>query len=70
MGFWPQAKNGGIMSKISWKSLYENFKAVYPRLGKSSVSFRPAGYMSITVFFEDGSRMMYDDLRKKAYVVG
>lgn len=58
------------MSKISWESLYENFKSIYPRLSRSSVSFRPAGYMSISVYFEDGTRMVYDDFRKKAYVVG
>lgn len=53
------------MSKISWESLYENFKSIYPRLSRSSVYFRPFGYMSILVYFEDGMRMVYDDLRKQ-----
>lgn len=55
------------MSKISWESLYENFKSIYPR---SSVYFRPFGYMSILVYFEDGMRMVYDDLRKQAHITG
>lgn len=56
------------MSKISWESLYENFKSIYPRLSRSSVYFRPFGYMSILVYFEDGMRMVYDDLRKQAHM--
>ena len=57
-----------IMSKISWESLYENFKSIYPRLSRSSVYFRPFGYMSIVVYFENGMKMVYDDLRKQAYI--
>lgn len=57
-----------IMSKISWESLYENFKSIYPRLSRSSVYFRPFGYMSIVVYFEDGMKMVYDDLRKQAHI--
>lgn len=70
VGFWPQVKNGGIMSKISWENLYENFKSIYPRLSRSSVYFRPSGYMSIIVYFEDGMKMVYDDLKKQAYITG
>ena len=56
------------MSKISWESLYENFKSIYPRLSRLSVYFRPFGYMSIVAYFEDGMKMIYDDLRKQAYI--
>ena len=71
VGFWPRAKKmEEIMSKISWDSLYENFKSIYPRLSRSSVYFRPFGYMSILVYFEDGMRMVYDDLRKQAHITG
>lgn len=67
--FWPLAKKmEEIMSKISWESLYENFKSIYPRLSRSSVYFRPFGYMSIVVYFENGMKMVYDDLRKQAYI--
>ena len=68
VGFWPRAKMEEIMSKISWESLYENFKSIYPRLSRSSVYFRPFGYMSIVVYFEDGMKMIYDDLRKQAHI--
>lgn len=56
------------MSKISWENLYENFKSIYPRLSRSSVCFRPFGHMSIVVYFEDGMKMVYDDLRKQARI--
>ena len=58
------------MNKISWESLYENFKSIYPRLSRSSVYFRPNGYMRIAVYFEDGMKMVYDDLQKHAYIIG
>lgn len=66
--FGHEQKMEGIMSKISWESLYENFKSIYPRLSRSSVYFRPFGYMSIVVYFEDGMKMVYDDLRKQAHI--
>ena len=68
VGFWPRVKMEEIMSKISWESLYENFKSIYPRLSRSSIYFRPFGYMSIVVYFEDGMKMVYDDLRKQAHI--
>ena len=69
VGFWTREKKmEEIMSKISWESLYENFKSIYPRLSRSSVYFRPFGYMSIVVYFENGMKMVYDDLRKQAYI--
>lgn len=58
------------MSKLTWDNVYEHFKSVYPKLGKMSVRFCPNGYMSIKVFLEDGTRMIYDDLKKQARIVG
>ena len=66
--FGHERKMEEIMSKISWESLYENFKSIYPRLSRSSIYFRPFGYMSIVVYFEDGMKMVYDDLRKQAHI--
>lgn len=57
------------MSRTSWEELYANFKKLYPRLSKSSVRFRPYGYMSILIFFTDGMKMVYDDLIKQAQVM-
>lgn len=57
------------MSKLTWENVYEHFKAVYPRLGKMAVHFCPDGYMTIKVFLADGTRMIYDDLKKRARMV-
>lgn len=57
------------MSKLTWDNVYENFKAVYPKLGRMSVYFRPSGYMTIMVRLADGTNMVYDDLKKQAKMV-
>lgn len=57
------------MSKVTWENVYEHFKSVYPRLGKMAVHFCPGGYMTIKVFLADGTKIVYDDLKKKAMMV-
>lgn len=54
------------MPKITWDDLYTNFKSIYPNLGRQALRFQPYGYMMILVYLTDGSRMIYDDLRKQA----
>ena len=54
------------MPKITWDDLYTNFKSIFPNLGRQSLRFQPYGYMMILVYLTDGSRMIYDDLRKQA----
>jgi hypothetical protein len=58
------------MSKLTWENVYEHFKSVYPKLGKMSTYFCPDGYMSIKVLLDDGTKMIYDDLKKQARIVG
>lgn len=55
--------------KVTWRDVFDHFKAVYPTLAKSAKDFRPHDYMSIVVYFEDGSKMMYDDVRKRAKLI-
>lgn len=52
--------------KVTWKDIFENFKSVYPRLSKEAQDYRPYNYMSIIIYLEDGSRVVYDDLMKRA----
>ena len=54
------------MSKLTWDNVYERFKSVYPKLGKMSVRFVPCDYMMIVVYLSDGTKMIYDDLKKQA----
>lgn len=57
------------MGQVSWQSIYENFKAVYPNLGRRAVHFCPAGYMTIQVSLTDGTKMVYDGQRKRTQIV-
>ncbi len=50
----------------SWREIYNNFKVIYPKLSKKSTYFCPHKYMSILIYFTDGTKMVYDDVRKQA----
>ena len=54
------------MPKITWDDLYNNFKSIYPNLGRQSLRCQPYVYMMFLEYLTDGSRMIYDDLRKQA----
>ena len=47
------------------REMYENFKSLYPNLSRRAVGYRPCGYLSITIWFEDGVKMVYDDVKKQ-----
>lgn len=49
----------------SWNEMYRNFKSLYPNLCKKAVDYRPYGYMTIIVWFNDGTKMKYDDSNKR-----
>lgn len=55
--------------KVSWRDIFDNFKTVYPTLSKNARDFRPHDYMSIIVYFRDGSQMIYDDVRKRGKLI-
>lgn len=55
-----------VKRKVTWKDIFENFKAVYPNLSKGAKDFKPYNYMSIVVYLPDGSQVVYDDLMKRA----
>ena len=55
-----------MKNTYSYKDIFENFKSVYPRLSKAAQDYRPYNYMSIVIYLEDGSRVVYDDLMKRA----
>ena len=41
-------------------------RKVYPRLSKEAQDYRPYNYMSIVVYLEDGTKVIYDDMAKRA----
>lgn len=72
-GFLARSKKEVIFTnekrKVTWKDIFENFKSVYPRLSKEAQDYRPYNYMSIVIYLEDGSRVVYDDLMKRARIL-
>ena len=64
---------GGILMSIkrevTWKDVFNHFKERYPNLSKGVVDYRPYDYMTIVVYFADGSMMTYDDIKKMAKTV-
>ena len=55
-----------IKRKVTWKDIFNNFKSIYPRLSKEAQDYRPYNYMSIVVHLEDGTKVIYDDVAKRA----
>lgn len=55
--------------KISWKSVYRDFKQHYPNLSRETVHFRPYSYLTILLYFRDGMIATYDYTAKKATVL-
>lgn len=55
-----------VKRKVTWKDIFNNFKSVYPRLSKEAQDYRPYNYMSIVVYLEDGTKVIYDDMAKRA----
>ena len=51
--------------KVTFTDVYEDFKAKLPNLSKGAAYWKPNGYLSIQIFFWDGSQMIYDYLCKK-----
>ena len=55
-----------VKRKVTWKDIFDNFKSVYPRLSKEAQDYRPYNYMSIVVYLADGTKVVYDDMVKRA----
>lgn len=55
-----------MTQKIMFSDIYKDFKIRLPNLSKRAIYWKPRDYLSITVYFEDGSQVVYDYLHKKA----
>lgn len=55
--------------QVTWKDIFNNFKTVYTNLSKGVADYRPYDYMTIVVYFRDGSQMIYDDVRKRGKLI-
>ena len=55
-----------VKRKVTWKDIFNNFKSVNPRLSKEARDYRPYNYMSIVIYLTDGTKVVYDDMAKRA----
>ena len=55
-----------VKRKVTWKDIFNNFKSAYPRLSKEARDYRPYNYMSIVIYLTDGTKVVYDDMAKRA----
>ena len=55
-----------VKRKVTWKDIFDNFKTLYPTLARRIADYRPHDYMSIIVWLDDGTAVIYDDTAKRA----
>lgn len=52
--------------EITWREIYREFQQKLPTLSKQALDYRPADFMTIAVYLKDGSRVLYDGMKKCA----
>lgn len=55
--------------KVTWLEIYRDFQSRFPRLSKKAVHFQANGYMSIIVYFIDGTTMVYDYMEQRGKLI-
>ena len=73
MGFWARAifkqKGVGILGKVTWRDVLDDFKKRHPTLAKLVTDYRPHSYGTIIILFTDGKTMTYDyDAKKGTWI--
>lgn len=58
-----------MSKKITWLDIYQDFKQRFPNLSKKAIDYHANGYMSILVYFTDGSQMIYDYMERKGKLI-
>lgn len=55
-----------MSKKTAWENIYKDFRHRLPTLAKLAVDHRPYDYMTIAVYLEDGTVVLYNGLEKRA----
>ena len=55
----------GDSTKVTWRSIYDDFVRRHPNLSKEVIHWRPHTYATILLICKDGKRILYnyDDRR-------
>lgn len=46
---------------------FKRFKEIYPRLSEQAVHFYPTSVITIVIYLEDGSKLLFDYEYERAY---
>ena len=46
--------------KVTWDTVFKDFKRRHPNLAKMVTRYRPYKFLTILIYFCDGSKMAYD----------
>ena len=55
--------------KVTWLEIYQDFQRRFPRLSKNAARYPPNGYLSILVYFMDGTKMVYDYMEQRGRLI-
>lgn len=58
-----------MSKKITWFEIYQDFQRRFPKLSKNASCYHPNGYLSILVYFMDGTKMIYDYMGKRGRLI-
>lgn len=58
-----------MSKKITWYEIYQDFQRRFPRLSKDAAHYQPNGYLSILVYFRDGTKMVYDYMEQRGQLI-
>jgi hypothetical protein len=48
------------MSKLTWETIYKDFKRIYPDFSKEAYYYEPYDYAEIKVWIKGGKRFVYN----------
>ena len=57
-----------VPKKITWDTIYQDFKQRHPHLAKDVIRWKPCGYLKITIYVIGGMELEYDYWFHKATI--
>ena len=58
-----------MSKKVTWLKLFQVFQLRFPRLSKNAARYQRNGYLSILVYFVDGTKMVYDYMEQRGQLI-
>lgn len=56
--------------KVTWRTIFEEFKNKHPEMSNDIISYRPSTYMEIAIKFKDDREMTYNYETKEVKYAG